>query len=112
MAQVSALKKSLIWEFPGGPVVRTRRFHCQGSGSVPGWGTKIPPSRVAKKKRLILVLQWLLLGPHLEKTWWDFTTLCLDFSLDKGLLIHLPLSLPFSNLLYTVVKLISPRCCF
>ena len=29
-------------EFPGGPVVRTRRFHCHGLGSIPGWGTKIP----------------------------------------------------------------------
>ena len=33
----------LLWqEFPGGPVVRTRRFHCWGLGSTPGWGTKIP----------------------------------------------------------------------
>ena len=30
-----------LWEFPGGPVVRTRRFHCRGPGSIPGWGTKI-----------------------------------------------------------------------
>ena len=30
------------WEFPGGPVVRTRRFHCSGLGSIPGQGTKIP----------------------------------------------------------------------
>ena len=28
-------------ELPGGPVVRTRRFHC-GRGSVPGRGTRIP----------------------------------------------------------------------
>ena len=29
-------------ELPGGPVVRTRCFHCQGSGPIPGQGTKIP----------------------------------------------------------------------
>ena len=29
-------------EFPGGPVVTTARFHCQGPGSIPGQGTKIP----------------------------------------------------------------------
>ena len=29
------------WEFPGGPVDRTWRFHCCGLDSIPGWGTKI-----------------------------------------------------------------------
>ena len=29
-------------EFPGGPVVRTPSFHCQGPGFNPGQGTKIP----------------------------------------------------------------------
>ena len=38
-------------EFPGGPVVRTRRFHCQGSGSIPGQGTKIPQAARPKKKK-------------------------------------------------------------
>ena len=33
---------SVFGEFPGGPLVRTLRFHCQGCASVPGWGTKIP----------------------------------------------------------------------
>ena len=32
----------MLREFPGGPVVRTRCFHCGGPGSIPGWGTKIP----------------------------------------------------------------------
>ena len=31
-----------IREFPGGPVVRTRPFHCRGLGSIPGQGTEIP----------------------------------------------------------------------
>ena len=29
-------------DFPGGPVVRTWRFHCRDLGSIPGRGTKIP----------------------------------------------------------------------
>ena len=28
-------------DFPGGPVVKTPRFHCRGCGSIPGWGTNI-----------------------------------------------------------------------
>ena len=37
----------LVIKGPGGsslvgPMIRTWCFHCQGSGSVPGWGTKIP----------------------------------------------------------------------
>ena len=45
----------MTWEFPGGPVVRTRLFHCWGPGSIPGQGTKMPPpgkpSHMAKKKK-------------------------------------------------------------
>ena len=32
---------SAWWEFPGGRVVRIPGIHCQGPGSVPGWGTEI-----------------------------------------------------------------------
>ena len=35
-------KTLLVQEFPGSPVVRTRRLHCHDPGSVSGWGTKIP----------------------------------------------------------------------
>ena len=37
----SLIQKVAFWEFPCGPVVRTLRFHCQGLGSMPSWGTKI-----------------------------------------------------------------------
>ena len=37
-----------------------------------------------KKTSLILVLLWLLLGPHLEGSWGNFISLCLGFSLDKA----------------------------
>ena len=34
------LKEKKYREVPSGPVVRTQNFHCQGPGSVPGWGTE------------------------------------------------------------------------
>ena len=37
----AAKKKDGSWEFPGGPVVRTQCFYCQGPGLIPGRGTKI-----------------------------------------------------------------------
>ena len=39
--QLKSGKNNNIREFPGGPVVRTQHFHCQGQGSIPGWGIKI-----------------------------------------------------------------------
>ena len=35
-------KLRMLSELPGGPVVRTPRFHCRGHGLDPWWGTKIP----------------------------------------------------------------------
>ena len=40
-----------VWEFPGGPVVKTQHFHCQGQGLILGWGTM--PGDKAKKNFLI-----------------------------------------------------------
>ena len=42
------LKRPLSREFPGGPAVRTHRFHCHGPGCNPQLGTKIL-QRMAKK---------------------------------------------------------------
>ena len=42
------LKRPLSREFPGGPAVRTQRFHCHGPGCNPWLGTKILQC-VAKK---------------------------------------------------------------
>ena len=36
------LEEAMFWDLPDGPVVRTQCFHCWGSHSIPGWGTKIP----------------------------------------------------------------------
>ena len=49
----SFLIKSVSWEFPGGPVVRTQYFHCCGLGSIPGWETKIPQATWCGKKNKI-----------------------------------------------------------
>ena len=36
----------LLQEFPGGPVIRTQRFHCQGPGSIPsGWLRSCKPPK-------------------------------------------------------------------
>ena len=44
--------KSVSWEFPGGEVVRTLCFHCQGPGFSPWSGNYDPhkPRGTAKKK--------------------------------------------------------------
>ena len=39
------------WELPGGPVVRTWRFHSHGLGSIPGWGNKIPKEAWHSQKK-------------------------------------------------------------
>ena len=52
--QVGSNKIFHFWECPGGPVVRTRHSHCQGPGSIPGPGTKIPLAmRHGQKKKKI-----------------------------------------------------------
>ena len=46
----------ISWEFPGGPVVRARCFHCQGRGSIPGQRTKSPQatqcSQIKRRNKL------------------------------------------------------------
>ena len=49
-------KVGRIGELLGGPVVRSRRFHYHGSGSVPGWGTDILQVVWYAKKRQNKVL--------------------------------------------------------
>ena len=47
-------KMRIPWEFPGGPVARTRLSHSCGAGSIPGRGTEIlqaVPHSKRKKKR-------------------------------------------------------------
>ena len=51
--KVDGVKKYRNWEFCNNAVVRTQSFHCWGSDSIPGWGTKIPktPGHGGKDKR-------------------------------------------------------------
>ena len=35
------IKIKSLWEFPGGPVVKTQCFRCSGLGLIPGEGMKI-----------------------------------------------------------------------
>ena len=58
---VAGLRSQEGREFPGGPVVRTQFFHCQGPGSIPGQGTKISQAtghsqKGGEKKRELHVL--------------------------------------------------------
>ena len=46
--------KSLLWDFPGGPVVKTSLSNAGGAGSIPGRGAKIPhasPPRNQNRKQ-------------------------------------------------------------
>ena len=44
-------KEIYFWDFPGGPVVKTLSPNAGGSGSGPGWGTKIPDAKKVKKNK-------------------------------------------------------------
>ena len=39
--EMCQLRSNNHWDFPGGPVVGTLFFHCRGTGSIPGWETRI-----------------------------------------------------------------------
>ena len=58
VCKACALKKSVLREFPDGPLVRVRHLHCQAPGSIPGWRTKIlqalQPKIKKKKKKDVL----------------------------------------------------------
>ena len=43
-----SLPKHTVSDFPGGPVVKTLRFHCRGHSSITGQGTKDPTFSAAK----------------------------------------------------------------
>ena len=38
-------------EVPGGPGSMTLQFHCEDLGSIPGWGTQIPPAVQCNQKK-------------------------------------------------------------
>ena len=40
-----------LWDFPGGPVVKTSPSNAAGMGLIPGWGAKIPTCLMAKEPK-------------------------------------------------------------
>ena len=44
--------KSLAWDFPGGPVVRTSPSNAGGVGSIPGQGARIPHAWQPKSQNI------------------------------------------------------------
>ena len=45
----ASVLKSRHWDFPIGRVFKTLCFRCRDTGSIPGWGTKIPHAMWLKK---------------------------------------------------------------
>ena len=41
-----------MWDFPGGPVVKTLPSNAGGAGSIPGRGTKIPHASQPKNQSI------------------------------------------------------------
>ena len=79
------------WEFPGGLVVRTWRFHCHGSGSIPDQETKtsqaLPHSQKDNNKMchsLKLVI-WLHQTPASEVKWSESRSVISDCLQPHGL---------------------------
>ena len=44
--------KSNLWDFPGGPAVRTSASNAGGGGSIPGQGSKIPQASQPKNQNI------------------------------------------------------------
>ena len=65
------IKVSDSREVPGSQGVRTQHFHCQGSDSIPGWGTKILQARWrSQKKKMCKVSVPLVIWIELVETSW------------------------------------------
>ena len=46
-----SFKRSLYWDFPGGPVVKTSLPNAGGASSIPGQGAEIPHALQPKKPK-------------------------------------------------------------
>ena len=51
MVNIKENEFTYMWNFPGGPVVKTLCFHCRDTGSIPDWGTKISTCQIAGLKQ-------------------------------------------------------------
>ena len=43
--------KTYVWDFPGGPVVKTLPSNAGGAGSIPGQGAEIPHASGPRKNK-------------------------------------------------------------
>ena len=55
--------------FSCSPVVRTQHFHCEGLGSGPGWGTKIPQALWHSQKNKNVPFRAAITNSVMEKGW-------------------------------------------
>ena len=44
--------KSMYWDLPGGPVVKSLPSSAEDAGSIPGWGAKIPHGLQPKNQNI------------------------------------------------------------
>ena len=44
--------KSMYWDLPGGPVVKSLPSSVEDAGSIPGWGAKIPHGLQPKNQNI------------------------------------------------------------
>ena len=45
------IEKNILWDFPGGPVVKTLHLLCRGLGSIPSQRSNIPHAVGGQEKR-------------------------------------------------------------
>ena len=45
-------RKIVLWNFPGGPVVKTLPSNARGADLIPGWGAKIPHALWPKNQNI------------------------------------------------------------
>ena len=50
--EFSAIRMNELWDFPGGPVVKTLPSSVGGAGLIPGQGAKIPHALQPKKQNI------------------------------------------------------------
>ena len=82
-AQASTHNKSLMWKFLAVQwlelvtfIARVQVQSLVGELNPARPMAPLPKKKKEKKPSLILVLLWLLLGPHLEGSWGNFISLC------------------------------------
>ena len=58
-----------LWEFPGGPVVKTSPSNAGGAGSIPGQGAKIPHASWPKNQNIEQKQYYNKFNKDFKKKW-------------------------------------------